>query len=55
MFQYKFDFSTSKSGLDIYYDRVLYELPHKMPNKLRLTILGNQEVWKMSKLGGDTT
>ena len=34
-----FPFTTSETMRDYY----LYELPHKLPNDLRLRILGNQE------------
>ena len=39
----QFFFTTSKTELDYYHQKWVYELPHELPSDLRLRILGNQE------------
>ena len=43
----KVRFTTIKTKLYIQYSKLEYELPHELPNDLRLKILGNQEYYSL--------
>ena len=47
-----FSFNTSETKRDVSNKYGIYELPHELPNDLRLRILGNYEISGISKFHG---
>ena len=47
-------FTTSKRKFDIQYSNLVHELPHELPNNLRLRILGNQKISEKYQIWVDT-
>ena len=43
-------FFKSKTELDILYNKILYELPHKLSNDLKLQILRDQKILEKSQI-----
>ena len=46
--------TTSKTKRDIQYSKLVYELPHELPNDLRLGILGNKEMLGKAQIWVET-
>ena len=42
--------TTSKTKRDIYYSKLVYELPHELPTDLRLRNLGNKQILGKSQI-----